>query len=510
MAAPYPDMTPGPPSPPPDLLKTSFKSVPSDTRPGGSLWDTSERVGTEMKQTYKDAPPVVGSAVRDWIGNQGWLGRNVLGPAADVADVVGKGTAAAGAGITANLAELMGGGDPQKVRDAHALLQVLPVAQANAPPFAGPIVAREPSYTGSLKPSDVTPPPGGGGGGPGYNPPSSGWPAGTGSWASGGPASTSLYPPEALPTKTPADVLKIYKGQIGSAEQSGAQLTPQFTNDWVGTLDQYRKQTPAGVATGGPNAVSDLVDNLSKSANAPLDSVKSIQEVDQNIQSAINKEYGPNGLSPEGVQMRQILRDFRDRYGNIPNDQITGNRQGVDDLRTSTGTYAAYSRMKELQGVVDSTEGNPNRATLIASRVNGFLNDDSNVRGWTPEEIASARTAANSGFMQEWMRAEGSRLVGIGAAVALPGVGKLLGVPAQVGLSYAVRNAAETARLAQVQKALGVLGQRVQQPGTVPPLSPSVMPPQAVTSALRYAPSGGLLGQTANQPQDARPLPSLW
>lgn len=494
--APYPDMTPGPP---PKILETSFHTVPSATS-GGMPWSSYQpptfsgtasavgdawgRVGTEMADTYRNTPDILTPSAREAVGNSGWLGRYVTGPLTDVGSVALKGASSVGAGGLAALSEILSGGDAQKARDIHAGLQILPVAQANAPPVAAPMVPREPSYTGTMPPAQWTPK------------------------TLVGPTSPA-YQPEALPTKTPADVLKIYQGQRTAAEGSNVQLKPQFTNDFVAGLDKYSPQSPTAQATApAEHPVATLVDNLRKSASAPFTDLRSIQEVDGQIQDAISGQYGSNGLSPAGVQMRQILRDFRDQYENVPPDQMSGSPQGIQDFANARNTYAAYSRMKELQGVVDSTEGNPNRATLIASRVNGFLNDDANTRGWTPQEIASARQAANSGFMQEWMRAEGSRLVGIGAAVALPGVGKLLGVPAQVGLSYAVRNAAETARIAQVQKALDVLGQRVKQPGTVPPQPAPFMPPQAAVTAARYAPLTGLLGQ--GQDQKGTIFPPAW
>lgn len=446
----YPDMTPRP-----SIMRTGAPARPQpDANQSGSLWDTFTRPGTEMKQAYQDTPPLVGPAARDWISNQGWFGRNVLGPAADVADFAVKGGSAVGAGLMANASELLSGGNPQLARDIHAGLTIAPVLASGVPSVAPMVASKEP-YTGGA-------------------------------------------PLERVPIKSPEDALAVTQPFYKGAEGSNFQLKPQFTSDFVDNLDTYRKQTPAGLAVEGPNAATDLINTLSKTAKAPMDSIKSIQEVEGTIQSAISKEYGPNGLSAEGKQMRQMLQDFRDRYTNVSDDQFTGNPKGIEDFRNGIKGYAAYSRMRDLQGVVDSTEGNSNRATLIASRVNGFLNDPKNIRGWTDDEVAAARRAANSGFFQEWMRAEGSRLVGIGAGVVGGLGGAAIGVPIQVGLSYAVRNAAENMRLAQMQKALGVLGQRVPQPGTVPPQPPPYMPPRSLVTTARYAPLTGLLGQSTD------------
>jgi hypothetical protein len=469
-------MTPGPPKT--KILDTSFKSPPSAANPEGSLWDAPARISTEMNQTYQDTPDLLTPKARQWVGdNLGWFGRNIAGPAVDVGSFVTKEGSALGAGALAAASEILSGGNPQLTRDIHAGLQVLPVAQANAPPMVRPMVAKEPSYTGSLTPTQMQ-----------YTPTTIAGPTGP------------IYPPEAVPIKTPADALKVAQGSFKAADASNFQLTPQFTNDWVASLDQYNKQTPAGLVTSGPNPMTDLVTNLRKATSAPLDSIQSIQEVDKTIQDAISDQYKDGVLSPAGRQMKQLQQDFRARYTNPSPDQFTGSPQGIQSFKDGMQGYAAYSRMRDLQGIVDSTEGNPNRATLIASRTNAFLNDPTNVAGWTPDEIASARKAANSGFLQEWMRAEGSRLVGIGAAVTGGGLtGALTAVPAQVGLSYAVRNAAENTRIAQLQKAMAYLGQRVPQPGTVPPQPPPFIPSRTAVTSARYAPLVGLLGQQQDQ-----------
>ena len=144
----YPDMTPGPPdpnAPKRPLLSTSFEKLPTDTRPP-SFWQTmldpgagNVRVGTAMKEAYRDTPPVVGPAARDWINRQNRLPRAMLGTAADAVDVAGKGIAAAGTGVTANISELLSGGNPQLARDLTLGQQVAPVVQATT---FGPRMAR--------------------------------------------------------------------------------------------------------------------------------------------------------------------------------------------------------------------------------------------------------------------------------------------------------------------------------------------------------------------------------
>jgi hypothetical protein len=467
----YPDMTPGPPKP---VLGTSYHSLPSDTR-GGMPWDNWQppsfsgaagRIGTEMQEAYQNTPPLLTAEARDALRNSGWLGKGaaILG---DVGSTALADFSALGAGGMAALSELGSGGDPKLARDIHAGLTIAPVLQSGAPRFAGPLLAGREQLTGG-------------------------------------------DPLQARTINTPEAAMKFYNPQIKLAEQSDFRLAPKFTDDWLASLEDHTTTSPAGKAV-NPEAppIAKLIGDLRNAASAPLDNIKSIQEVDQRIQRAISEQSGSGGDPNQVRQMRGILQDFRDRYGNVPPDQYTGSPQGVAAFQDSLKSYAAVSRLREVQGIIDSTEGNPNRSTLLASRVNAFLNDDRNTKGWNDAERASLRQAANSGFMQEWMRAQGSRLVGIGSAALAGTGGAAVGVPLQVGISYALRNAMEDMRLNKVRAAMGVLGQRVPQPGTVPAAPVPRVPSQAAVTAARYAPLVGLLGQTTDQPRDARPLPSL-
>ena len=447
--------------PKPPALSTSFHAVPSDTRAG--IWDeiknATGRVGTEMSDAYQNTPPLLTYPAREALRNSGWLGK-IAAFGGDVGSTALADFSALGSGATAALSEILSGGDPQKARDVHAGLTIAPLLDAVAPRVAGPnLGAREP-YTGG-------------------------------------------EPLQAKRINTPEGAMEFYKPQIKMAEQSDFRLAPKFTDDWLASLEDHTTTSPAGKAV-NPEAppVAKLIGDLRNAASAPIDNIKSIQEVDQRIQRAISEQSGSGGDPNQVRQMRGILQDFRDRYGNVPPDQYTGSPQGVAAFQDSLKSYAAVSRLREVQGLIDSTEGNPNRSTLLASRVNAFLNDDRNTKGWNDTEKASMRQAANSGFMQEWMRAQGSRLVGIGGAAVGGLPGAAIGVPLQVGTSYMLRNAMEDMRLNKIREAMGVLGQRVPQPGTVPAPPPPFRPPPSAVTAARYAPLVGLLGQTADQPRN--------
>jgi hypothetical protein len=436
-AARYPDMTPGP---------TANAPTPDASNPGGSFWDAAIRPVEAARQAYEQTPGFFTPAAHQAVEGTGWLGRNIISPAMTGVDYATKGVAQLGAGLSADLSELGSGGNPQLARDLTFLQQTLPVVTAGMPPPGGP---------------------------PGV--------------------SMGPLPRERLPITTPAQAKNVATGLYNAANASKFRLTPEFTDDFVASLDKYQPQTPAGAATASSvDPTTGLIANLKNLSQAPLDNIASIQDVDQNIQRAISANLN----DPSTVrQMRTILRDFRDRYTNVPDAQMTGDPQGITDFNNARNAYAAYSRMNEVQRIADAADLTDNPATTIRTQVRSFLRDPDNTAGWTDAETGSLRQAGETGFLQEWLRAEGSRLVGIGSAM-MPGItSKLLGVPAQIALSYAARNAAENVRLGQLQKTMTMLGERVPQPGAVPPAPPTQVPGGLLRTGARYLPLTGLLAQ---------------
>lgn len=452
----YPDMTPTPGEPRKPILSTSFSSVPTEARPP-RFWDTmlapgegNVRVGTAIKEAYRDTPPVVGPGARDWINSQDRLPRAVLGTAADVADTLGKGAAAVGTGITSNISEWLSGGNPKLARDLTQIQAVTPVAQLTTP---GPRMLR-------VGGKDV-------------------------------PTGGEPLPRKPVNTVEQADAL--YQPLIKEAMTSDFQLRPEFTQSWVKGLDRYGPQSAferAAQPEGTP--VTQLVGRLKTAAETTsLDNIQSIQGTDRMIQTAIQEELKA-GRTDNARQMREMLQEFRETYTKPPPEMFTGDQGGIQAFRDSIKGYAAKSRMDEVQGIVDSTEGHPQRANLIASRMNAFLSNEKNVRGWSDTEKAAVRKAADPGFIDETLRYGGSRLFGmmLSATSGIPWVA----APANAGGSMVIRHSAEARRIAAIDKALAELGKAVPQPGTVPVNGPR-MPSQLALTAARYAPLVGLLGE---------------
>ena len=244
------------------------------------------------------------------------------------------------------------------------------------------------------------------------------------------------------PVNTVEQADELYQPLIKTATESNFRLRPEFTRQWTEGLDKYGPQSAferAAQPEGTP--VTQLVGRLkAASETASLDNIKSIQGTDRMIQTAIQDELKA-GRSDNARQMRDMLQEFREKYTNPPPNMYSGNEGGIQAFRDSIKAYAVRSRMAEVQGIVDSTEGNPNRATLIATRLNAFLDKDRNVRGWSDAEQAAVRRAANAGFISELLRSSGSR---IGAIIASAASGApIIAYPANVGTSMLLRSTAE-------------------------------------------------------------------
>jgi hypothetical protein len=454
--------------PKPNILDTSFHQIPSHTSPGAQLWDdisgAPARIATEMQQTYQNADPVITPQAQGWArDNLGWVGRNLVSPYITGLNTVAKEGQAVTAGGLAAGSELLSGGNPALARDVHALLQTAPVAMANAPPLIPTLrPSPGPNYTGALDTSDVTPP------GPSSIP--------------SGPGSATLRSP--VPVATPQDALAVVKPLYKSADESGIQIAPQFTSDWTKNLDQYKPQQPVGMAIGsrgGP--VTDLITDLQKASDAPITNIQGIQEVDQKIQDAISAQYGQGNMAAVS-RMRQIQQDFRQRYRNIdPATQLTsGDPQALQDFSNANAGYAAYSRMKDVQDIIDSTQhlSGAEKAQAIRSRVNAFLQDPANTSGWTPDEISGLASANQGGAVSDFIKAAVAKVAMPVAVHSLPlGLGA---IGASTALDAAQGGMLAKYRTGQLNQAMRLLGQRVPQPGTAPPQTTPVAPPSLLRS----------------------------
>jgi len=410
----------------------------------------------------------------------GWLGRNVINPAATGIGYGIGGVSALGAGVAEGAHQLLkyAGAPGPLQRDLAMLQQVVPEAarpftpvlasrprlEAPGPTYAGGVTgdalldaAKRQRERGLLNlPEDL----------PAVSP--------TGI---GGPRVNPVQPLANTPDLAGAVAKAHYDAFNQAAEAAGAQK-PSFTNKFLDNLQSVGPEPGIETAARGPTALSAFQDRLEPFRDQPM-TLKNAHAIDKTMTQLITDEYGPTGISDTGRQMQEAQRNFRDQITNPDPGDIVGGQDGLTGLADARKAWSQARKMDDFTRMQERALRTQDPTSSFQTQVRNFVTNEKKVRGWSDEEVAAVEAAANRGFVGNAMRAAGSRLMPPAVAAASVGalgpVGAFATAPltdAAGGLARSVQTALARQRYA---KALDVLAKGV--PAPPPPPNPFNIPP---------------------------------
>jgi hypothetical protein len=309
-------------------------------------------------------------------------------------------------------------------------------------------------------------------------------------------------PPPAAPSAAapaPADLGPVpgtsaYAKQVASnyykiADQSGGTLAPQFTNKFVDAVASADKQTEAGRATVGQTEVNKLADRLQAIKDQPM-TLQAAQEVDEGIGSLITKEFGVKGLSADGAKLLQIQHNFRDMIENAGPGDVTGGAAGFDALGPARKAFAQSRKLDDLERIQERAELTDNPATSVRTQIRTLITSKTKSRGYSPEEIAALKEAADRGVVGGALHVFGSRLLPLAAgAVGLSHGPVSAAINAAVAqpVASALRAGATGIATRRLNRAAQTIGEGVPPNPLAPPFVPGqfIPPPYRNTLAPR-------------------------
>ena len=293
------------------------------------------------------------------------------------------------------------------------------------------------------------------------------------------PVPPKVPPVEAAPgravTATPgtsAHAKQIAGAYYDIAAKSGGTLTPQFTDKFVDAVAAAGKQTEAGQATAGQNAVSALAERLQELRGKPL-TLRAAQEVDEALGDLIDKEFGVRGLSKDGQKLAGIQRDFRDMIESAGKDDMVGGSAGFDALVPARKAWSQAMKMDDLERIQNRANMTDNPATSFKTQIRTLLNNRTKSRGYSDEEIAALQNAADRGVLGSALHVFGSRLVplvagGVGFGTGGP-FNAILNAAAAHGVSSLLRQGATGIANRRLNNALATIARNVPPNPLIPP-----------------------------------------
>lgn len=255
--------------------------------------------------------------------------------------------------------------------------------------------------------------------------------------------------------QTSDDLKQVANQLYNSAAEKGGVLTPQFTDSFIDKVSQIAPQSDLAKTIGGKTPIAGLIDDLQSYRGKPID-LNSAQEFDELLGDLVDGEFNVKGLTKQGKKILDVQSTFRDMINNAGEGDIAGGKEGFDALKEARATWAKSSRMRDVERIITRAEQTDNPSTAIKTGFRTLYNSPTRIRGYTTQEKALIKNAAESSMGVDALRTLGSRLVGIigGATHGAPGA-----IAGQI-VSTASRGAATKL---QVGKATKIL-QEIQAP----------------------------------------------
>jgi hypothetical protein len=306
-------------------------------------------------------------------------------------------------------------------------------------------------------------------------------------------------PPPAAPSApapVPTDLgpmpgTSAYAKQVASnyykiADQSGGTLAPQFTNKFVDAVASADKQTEAGRATVGQTEVNKLADRLQAIKDQPM-TLQAAQEVDEGIGSLITKEFGVKGLSADGTKLLQIQHEFRDMIENAGPGDVTGGDAGFDALAPARKAWAQSRKLDDLERIQQRAELTDNPATSIRTQIRTLITNRTKARGYSPEEIAALKDAAERGMVGGALHVFGSRLLPLvagGIGLSHGPVSAAIHAAVAQPVASALRAGATGIATRRLNRAAQTIGEGVPSNPLAPPFVPGQFVPPPYRNRL--------------------------
>lgn len=244
-----------------------------------------------------------------------------------------------------------------------------------------------------------------------------------------------------------ANASKTYKLLDPDAQALDAPSVDKF----ISGMTELAPQTRAGKIVAGDSPLTKIVDNIAGEVDPktgertgglggqPL-TMAEAQEVDEALGDHIDNltDTTTGRLTKQGKKLQDVQTAFRKAV-------IQGGTEGGDQLALARAQWAQAARMNDVERINVRAELMQNP---ITARQTGYRNLYRKLQqspmGWTPQEIALVKRAADSGVVTDLFRVMGSRLGPIGAGVAGTAMGGPLGGAMAFGTESAIAGTART------------------------------------------------------------------
>jgi hypothetical protein len=207
----------------------------------------------------------------------------------------------------------------------------------------------------------------------------------------------------------------------GIAARSGDQLEAATNGMYADAGKSYNQMRSIG-ATLNPQAANDLMNNINSAVNSKV----FIPQL--NPQTVGILSHLKTAIDTDGTIGLDQLDQYRRLLGRVPatedgvsaglaraaidgevnqldgSDLLTGTPDAVTALNQGRKTFQQASKFDDIASLVQKANGDPNKLKAGLAK---FMGDPSNTIGWSPDEIAAGKNAANTSVTEGLMKLGG-------------------------------------------------------------------------------------------------------
>lgn len=248
--------------------------------------------------------------------------------------------------------------------------------------------------------------------------------------------------------------------------ESGAVIRPQAANQIVSnlqkTIESSGKLNPR--LHGDTLSVLDDLKGAAKSGNLGLEDLDQYRQL---LSDVVTKNTDVAGkLNPDAFKANAAIHKLDDIVeGFTPNYLIkSGDKNAPQYLSEARQEWKRYRKFDNIVNIVKKSDGDANR---LKSNLQGFVNKEKNLRGYTKDEVSALKDAASNSTTEKLLKTfgkfgidlGGSRTQGNTIAPIIGGVlgGATGGLPGGVGALVVGTAARQAQKLAAAGKIDNVL-----------------------------------------------------
>lgn len=280
----------------------------------------------------------------------------------------------------------------------------------------------------------------------------------------GGAIGSKAIPSAKSPRQTADEVRERASLAYKNAAAQGGILKPNITDNFINQASSALPQTDAGKLVLGESATSKLVERLQqlKGKNLSLDEA---QEIDIGLGEAANSHVDPKTgrLNAEGTRIQKIQQGLRDAIENASDTDVIGGKSGFNALKEGRSLWSQSAKLRDIESIIERAQTMNNPSTGIQTGFRNLYANKARLRGYSEDEIAMIKKAADTGIVGDALGMLGSRLGTIGSIVT----GNFANAAATGGVGAAargLRTQVQMNRANQVADAISARNTPSQQP----------------------------------------------